>query len=80
MPDGRAGSIAAAVEDAAKLLATAPAIAEQRALAILKLAPRDPRAALILASARRRLGDHAAAQALLEPLARTHAGASAHPL
>ena len=76
MTDGRAGSIAVAVEEAAKLLATAPAMAEQRALAILKLAPRDPRAALILASARRRRGDHAAALALLEPLAEVHAGAA----
>ena len=74
--DGRPGSIAAAVEEAARLLATSPAVAERRALAILKLAPRDPRATLILASARRRRGDHAGALTLLEPLAKAHAGAA----
>ncbi len=76
MAQGRPGSIAVAVEDAARLLATAPAEAEQRARVILDAAPRDPRAALILASARRRQGDHAGARVLLEPLARAHGGAA----
>ena len=74
--DRGAGSIAAAVGQAATLLATSPAMAEQRALAILKGAPHDPRAILILASARRRRGDHAGALILLEPLAKAHAGAA----
>ncbi|WP_174301270.1 tetratricopeptide repeat-containing sulfotransferase family protein [Caulobacter sp. S45] len=76
MAQGRAGSSAAAIEDAARLLATSPALAEQRALTILRGAPHDPRALLILASARRRRGDHAGALVLLEPLARAHAGAA----
>ncbi len=76
MADGRAGSIAAAVEDAAKLLAAAPERAEQRARAVLKLSPHDPRALLILASARRRLGDCPGARTLLEPLAKAHNGAA----
>ncbi len=65
-------SLAAAVEDAAKLLATAPEKAERAAWTILRAAPNDPRATLILASARRRLGDADAARVLLEPLARAH--------
>ena len=72
MAEGRPGSIAAALEEAAALLARSPAMAEQRAAAILRSAPHDPRPALILASARRRRGDHAAALVLLEPLAQTH--------
>ncbi len=76
MVDGRPGSIAAAIDEAARLLATSPAMAEQRARTILEAAPRDPRALLILASARRRRGDHAAALGLLEPLARAHPGAA----
>ena len=76
MGDERPGSIAAAVEDAARLLATSPEVAEQRALAILKASPNDPRALLILASARRRRGEHAAALSLLEPLARAHTRAA----
>ncbi len=65
-------SITPAVETAAKLLATAPALAERQALSLLKIAPGDPRVALILGSARRRQGDAAAALAVLEPLARAH--------
>ncbi|MBS0410611.1 MAG: tetratricopeptide repeat protein, partial [Proteobacteria bacterium] len=62
------GSLAEAVERAAALLATDPPGAERRARAILGQAPNDPRARLILASARRRQGDPAGALALLEPL------------
>ncbi len=75
MADGP-GSVAAAIEEAARLLATSPARAEQRARAILAGAPHDPRALLILASARRRLGDHAGARRLLEPLAKAHGRAA----
>ena len=60
----------AAVDRAAALLASDPAAAEREASAVLSAAPRDPRAALIVASARRRLGDPTAALALLSPLAK----------
>ncbi len=76
MADGRRGSVAAAVEEAAKLLSTSPAAAEQQAKAVLNVSPQDPRALLILASARRRQGDHADARSLLEPLAKAHPGAA----
>ena len=65
-----APTLAQAVEQAAALLATDPARAQGQAEAVLKAAPRDPRAILILASAHRRLGDAAAAHALLIPLAK----------
>ena len=70
MADARADALNAAVQRAAELLATEPALAERQARDILKAAPADPRAGLILGSARRRLGDPAAARAVLEPLAR----------
>ena len=65
-------SLAAAIDRAAALLASDPASAERQARAILTAAPRDPRAALILGSARRRLGDAVAARAVLEPLAKAY--------
>ena len=74
MDAGRA--LGSALEDAARLLATDPALAEKRASAVLQARPGDPRAVLIVASARRRRGEHAAARALLEPLARAHPGAA----
>jgi tetratricopeptide (TPR) repeat protein len=63
-------SLNGAVEHASTILATDPASARAEAEAILKNAPRDPRALLILASAHRRLGDHADALSILRPLAR----------
>ena len=60
----------ATLEQASVLLATDPAEAGRMANQLLRAAPNDPRAALILASARRRQGDAEAALALLEPLAR----------
>jgi len=72
MADPRADALNAAVQRAAELLATAPASAERQALDILKVAPADPRAGLILGSARRRLGDPKGARAVLEPLARAY--------
>jgi tetratricopeptide (TPR) repeat protein len=68
MVQAASGSLAEAVERAAALLATDPAGAEQQATAILNQAPGDPRARLILASARRRQGDAQTALSLLEPL------------
>ena len=65
-------SLAAAVEEAARRLADDPAAAERQALAVLKAAPNDPRAVLILASAQRRQGAHADARVLLERLAAAH--------
>ena len=59
-----------AIEQAADLLGIDAAEAGRRARLILRAAPGDPRAALILASAHRRLGEIHAAHALLEPLAR----------
>lgn len=60
----------AAIDQAAALLATDPALAAGRAAALLQGTPGDPRLILILASARRRLGQHQAARVLIEPLAR----------
>ena len=60
------------VEQAAALLAEHPAKAEEQARAILKIAPNDPRALLILGSARRRQGDPTAAYRVLAPLAKTY--------
>jgi tetratricopeptide (TPR) repeat protein len=65
-------NLAAIAQQAAVLLAEHPAEAERLAQTLLKAAPNDPRAALILASARRRRGDLKGARAVLEPLARAH--------
>ncbi|HEX7945346.1 MAG TPA: hypothetical protein VF495_11805, partial [Phenylobacterium sp.] len=51
------GSLAAAIERASALLASDPAQAGREAQAILQRAGNDPRALLILGSARRRTGD-----------------------
>jgi tetratricopeptide (TPR) repeat protein len=72
MPEGAASSLNAASERAAALLTTNPARAEREAQAILTRAPNDPRALLILASARRRQGDAKAAHVVLQPLARAY--------
>jgi tetratricopeptide (TPR) repeat protein len=63
-------SFSARVEAASALLGKEPARAERDARAMLALAPNDPRLRLILASARRRRGDAAAALAILAPLAK----------
>ena len=76
MAEAGAGSLSAAIEQASSLLASDPAGAARRAEAILRIASADPRAALILASARRRLGDAVGARAVLEPLARAYPGAA----
>lgn len=65
-----------ALEAAQALLASDPAAAAASAQAILAERPGDPRAALILASARRRQGDTAGAYAVLAPLARAFPGAA----
>lgn len=67
-----AGALNAAVEHASTLLGSDPSAARAEAAGIVKVAPGDPRARLILASAHRRLGDPAAALAILVPLARAY--------
>jgi tetratricopeptide (TPR) repeat protein len=62
-------SVNAAVARASAALATDPAAAQSEAEAVLQLAPADPRARLILASARRRRGDPRGALTILRPLA-----------
>ena len=65
-------SLGEAINEAAALLATEPGRAQSRAEAILKAAPSDPRAMLILASAQRRQGAAREAYALLAPLAKAY--------
>jgi predicted Zn-dependent protease len=62
-------SLNQAIDRAAALLATDAAAAEREARGALARAPRDARAALILASALRRCGDAPGALAILRPLA-----------
>jgi predicted Zn-dependent protease len=69
MSEAPASSLNQAIDRAASLLATDAASAEREARAALARAPRDPRAALILASALRRRGDARGALAILRPLA-----------
>ena len=76
MPEPPAGSLGAAIEQASALLASDPAGAVRRAEAILRMVPTDPRAALIMASARRRPGDLGGARSMLEPLAKAYPGAA----
>ena len=62
-------ALTAALERASELLASDPRAAAQQAERILRDGPQDPRAILILASARRRLGDCSSTRSLLTPLA-----------
>src|ERR1700679_1617922 len=62
----------AAIERAASLLGTDPARAGREAETVLKIAPNDPRALLILGSARRRQGNVTSARAIIEPLAKAY--------
>ncbi len=67
-----AGALNAAVERASARLGQDPSAARAEATAILRAAPGDPRARLILASAHRRLGDPVAALAILVQLAKAY--------
>ena len=67
------------VARASALLATDPKAALASAQAVLRVAPHDPRALLILGSAQRRLGDARAALKVLQPLATAYPRA-AHTL
>jgi tetratricopeptide (TPR) repeat protein len=69
-------ALAAAIEQAATLLATDPARADQQAMLLLRSVPTDPRVRLIHGSARRRLGDLVAARTVLEPLAKAYPNAA----
>jgi tetratricopeptide (TPR) repeat protein len=64
----RPSALNAEVARASAILGADPARARASAEAILRIAPRDPRALLILGSAHRRLGDPIAALRVLEPL------------
>ena len=69
------GTLTAALAQAAKLLAVRPALAEEQAREILKVAPAHPEAELVLAMARARQGDYAGAAGILEPLSKAQANA-----
>ena len=62
------------------LLASDPKAAKVGAEQILRVAPRDPRALLIVGSAHRRLGDPRAAVSVLQPLAKAYPHARPHRL
>ena len=64
--------VASALEHAARLLPTDPVAAEREIGKALRVAPNDPRALLILASAHRRQGRAQAARHVLEPLAKAY--------
>jgi tetratricopeptide (TPR) repeat protein len=66
------GSLAAALDQASRLLAVDPALAGRQAEVILKIAADHPAALLILGSARRRLDDAQGALAILAPLAKAY--------
>ncbi len=76
MVDAAVGSLDAALGRAVALLQSNPTLAERQAEEILKVLPAEPRAALVLGMARRRRGDAASAQVVLEPLARTQPGSA----
>ncbi len=65
-------ALASQAQRAAALLVADPVGAQREATRILKAAPTDPRALLILGSAHRRLGRASAAKAVLEPLAKAY--------
>ncbi len=63
------GTLAAALANAAKLMATQPALAEEQAREILKSFPTNRNARMLLGVALRNQGQAGAARALIEPLA-----------
>src|SRR5579864_7981263 len=64
------GSLATALHNAMRLLASKPALAEVQAREILAVVPGSPQALLILARARAAQGDWDAARDILAPLCR----------
>jgi tetratricopeptide (TPR) repeat protein len=71
------GTIEVALSHAARLLDRDPKLAAEQATEILKVAPGDPRATLLLGTARRLGGLTVDALAVLEPLARAQPHAAA---
>ena len=67
-PDAPTGTVAVALQHAAKLLERDPADAKLQAEEILKAVPGHPLATLLLALSQRALGNESAALALLEQL------------
>jgi tetratricopeptide (TPR) repeat protein len=70
--DGPVGTLATALAHAERLLASAPQLAAEQATEILKVVPQHPAATVLLASARRRMGDAAAALQLLDAIVKAH--------
>ena len=66
------GTLAEALQHAAKLLNRDPLLAAEQAVEILKVFPAHPGAMLLLGSARRAAGNPAAALAVLQPLIAAH--------
>lgn len=66
------GTVAAALQNAARLLDREPLLAAEQAVEILKVVPAHPGATLLLGSARRGAGNPAAALAVLQPLVAAH--------
>jgi tetratricopeptide (TPR) repeat protein len=71
------GTVEVALAHAARLLETRPGLAAEQAAEILKAVPGHPAALLMLGTARRRMGDAAAAVQILEPLARSQPNSAA---
>jgi predicted Zn-dependent protease len=69
---GPTGSLATALANAERLLATSPKLAAEQANEILAVVPQHPSALLLLAAARNRLGDGGGALEILEPIVRAH--------
>src|SRR5215469_9410543 len=66
------GTVAVALQHAAKLLDQNPLLAAEQAVEILKVIPAHPGATLLLGAARRAAGNPAAALAALQPLTVAH--------
>jgi tetratricopeptide (TPR) repeat protein len=73
------GTLDTALAHTQRLLTSEPQLAAEQATEILKVAPGHPLATLLLGVAKRRAGDAAASQAILEPLAQSQPNwAAAH--
>jgi tetratricopeptide (TPR) repeat protein len=68
------GTLEVALAHAATLLASNPTLAAEQADEVLKVAPGNPVATVILGASHRARGNAPAALAILEPLARAHPG------
>jgi len=70
-PSESVGTLDTALDHTQRLMTSEPRLAAEQATEILKVAPGHPLATLLLGVAKRRAGDAAAAQAILEPLAQS---------